>query len=335
MTIARTWPLLGLAWIALFGPRLASAGEPEALTIVAHADVDETGMVGLHAALRSPSGERIRFWVADPYHGGDSVVFRLTRDDGASFVPWAPAAPRTSVAGPMGSVQSVVETREWGGSRRTRLFLREARPEDPRSWVPDRLPPGRYTVRCIYVHPCDAVPVMDDAGVPHWTPSPGLFAGTLRANPATIVIPALPAIVVEADLPAAPHQERWPLTVTIRNRGTSSAPLPTAAVVVADGAPDGAVSAKVPLAERMRSGPSAGDELPPGGSATFAIELGDLLFDTHRHKLRQGTLGDLVGPALVRLEVQLPEAGTPPATAASPGVWRLVSPPPRDGGTGR
>ena len=334
MTPARTRLMLGLAAVAAGLPRPSQAGEGEPLAVVAHAEVSEAGVVGLHAAFRSTSGARLSFWVADPYDGGTSIVFRLLREDGTAYVPWAPAAPRSPVVGAEGSVEPLVGNRERGFSRRTRLFVRELRPDDRRTYVPDRLPPGRYAVHCHYAHPCASVPVRDPDGVLRWTPSAGLFAGTLRAAPTTIEVPEPPTVVVTADLPPAAHQGRWPLTVTVHNRGASSFRLPDSVLVVADGAPGEFVDATARAPGRATAGPAEDDEVSSGGTATFTVELTELTFDTHRHKIRRGRLGDLVGPALVRLEVQL-VGGNPTPRSVSPGLWRLV-PGPADGeGAGR
>lgn len=299
------------------------AEAPATLALEVHADVDADGTVGLHAALRSVSGERVAFWLADPYDGGESVSFRLLGEDGASWQPWTPSAPRSPVAEPEGSVEPLVGARERGVSRRTRLFLREYATDQRPVAVPDRLPPGRYAVQCHYTHPTAAVPVRGADGSRTWSPVAQLFSGTVRASPATLVIPALAPVHVAAELQPAPDAGRWPLDIRVRNLSSSNLRLSDHVLVAADGAPGDVVYAHAVLGVSASGAAEATAEIPPGGTVLVTLDVAQLTFETRKHKSRSGSLGQLVSPALVRLEVQL-EIESSSLRGVSKGLWRLV-----------
>lgn len=319
--------LLASAFACPFGA--ARAAPAPALALVTLADVDDAGRVALHAAFRSADGGRLSFWLADPHRGGTSVAFTLRRDDGSAWVPWAPTVPRAPVVGPQGSIEPLVGARQWGVTVRTRLFVRVLRTDEPAGAVPERLPPGRYDVRCDYVHPCAAVPERTADGRVVWVAEDGVFAGTVRGEPTTLAIPPPSAALrVDASVPELASAASGPIVVTVRNVGGTPVRLARRLVVAADGAAADDVDAAFEAPVAAVPGDTGAFEVAPRGSASFSADLSALVFDAHRHKVRRGPLDAMVGPALVRLEVQVQAEGGGPAVA-SPGLWRLVGAPAR------
>jgi len=236
--------------------------------------------VVLTCTFENTGAGKLEFFV--PEHAGlvPFPSWRLTSDNGDTYVPESPSFQSGWTYGIQGTVYKLAAKKTWSSkSRATRFYKLVPGTERRLQSNAVRLPPGHYRVQCSYTQATAEVPY----GLPNFQlrneKVPGLWTGTVSAAPLVLHVadPLEPNLIVRApDDTVAGGPARVQLVV--RNPPTRTLALTDMHILIHGSKGGGGGSALVPTGAIERSDGAGELAVAAGGKLAVEVDLARLAF---------------------------------------------------------